>query len=132
MFDPEAMHCLKLLIEETNAYLVISSTWRIHYDTNEKLWTELVRNLNEYNVDQRIIGITPILDKDLGTTERWKEILNWLEINEDKGIDAFVILDDEWDMGVLNHRFVRCQAYKGLTNETRIKAERILRNSFTE
>ncbi|MCL6604587.1 MAG: hypothetical protein K6T94_17120 [Paenibacillus sp.] len=126
IFDPEAMKNLKFLVESTNSNIVISSTWRIHYESNEKLWRDLGRNFNEYHLNERIIGITPVHDKNLKTSIRWKEIEHWLSINEEKVIESFVILDDEWDMGIYARRFVRCQAYKGLTDDLREKAEVIL------
>ena len=131
-FDPEAMRNLRLLIGVTNAFLVISSTWRIHYDIKESLWGDLVRNLKNYSIDNRIIGITPVTEKNSRTKERWQEIESWLLHNQDKGIDSFVIIDDEWDMGIFKDRFVRCQGYIGLTDELRKKAEKILMNSITE
>ncbi|RKP57961.1 hypothetical protein D7Z26_00130 [Cohnella endophytica] len=125
-FDPEAMKNLKLLVEMTDSFIVICSTWRIHYESNEKLWRDLIRNFIEYLIDERIIGITPVHDKNSNTSIRWKEIEDWLSKNEDKGIESFVILDDEWDMAIYSRRFVRCQAYKGLTDDLRTKAEIIL------
>ncbi|MNI51788.1 hypothetical protein D3C73_1065290 [compost metagenome] len=47
-FDLESMMNLKMFIEETDLYIVISPTWRIHCGTNNRLWTELIRNLRQY------------------------------------------------------------------------------------
>ncbi|GAV11738.1 HAD domain-containing protein [Paenibacillus sp. NAIST15-1] len=127
VFDQKAMKHLKEIVTETNAYFVISSTWRVHYGTSNLLWNSLIRNLNQYGLEERIIGITPILDQDLRTSNRWKEIQNWLTENQNKEIESFVILDDEWDMGIYTmNEFVKCQGYIGINEEVKEKAIKIL------
>lgn len=127
VFDQKTMKHLKEIVTETNAYFVISSTWRVHYGTSNLLWNSLIRNLNQYGLEERIIGITPILDQDLRTSNRWKEIQNWLTENQNKEIESFVILDDEWDMGIYTlNEFVKCQGYLGISEEVKEKAIKIL------
>ncbi|GMK37181.1 hypothetical protein PCCS19_02340 [Paenibacillus sp. CCS19] len=127
IFDAEAMKNLKELIKETNAYIVISSTWRIHYGTDNRLWKELMSNFIENYIDDRIIDITPVLSEKLNTSIRWKEIETWLVDNRDKEIESFVIIDDEWEMGeYTKDRYVKCQAYKGISKDSKDKARKIL------
>lgn len=126
-FDADALKNLKELVEETNAYLVISSTWRIHYGTDSRLWKELMSNFKEYGIEDRIIDITPVLSEKLNTSVRWKEIETWLVNNKDKEIESFVIIDDEWEMGsYTKDRYVKCQAYKGVSRDIKDKARKIL------
>lgn len=105
------------LIDETDAKIVISSTWRSSgIDFMKKVW-----ELEEMHGE--IIGITPNFRGDVKgyTIPRGCEIDKWLEdndfshINWDKdyqlnymnksGIDNYIIIDDDADMlyGQRNH-----------------------------
>ncbi|WP_127532157.1 HAD domain-containing protein [Paenibacillus kobensis] len=126
-FDAEAMKNLQELIDATDAYVVISSTWRIHYNTENRLWTELIRNFMQYGLEHRIIGITPVLDSNLQPSTRWREIESWLRNYLDGHIQSFVIVDDEWEMGPYTRtHFLKCQGYRGITTEVKDKAIQIL------
>ena len=115
-FDPIAMKNLKKIVEESKAKIVITSTWRVHRQDNGYLWRELIRNFEMYNLDTNtLLDITPVIDRNMKTELREKEILDWL--TKHKNIEKFVILDDQWDMGGLNSHFVRCLSFRGLTNE---------------
>jgi hypothetical protein len=119
-FDPIAMKHLNSIIDETNAKIVITSTWKIHREKNGYLWQELLRNLEIYNLDDAILDITPVIDPSKQTELREQEILQWLNTYEN--IEGFVILDDQWSMGELNHCFIRCLPYAGITKEVADKA----------
>ncbi len=124
-FDRAALEQLKKIIVETGAEIVVTSTWRIHRETGGFLWTELLRNLAEVGLEDTIIDITPVLDDALRTRDRWKEIEDWLK-RQEQPIDSYVILDDEWEMGELNNRFIRCLSYRGITSEIAQQAIRLL------
>ncbi|WP_156430912.1 HAD domain-containing protein [Paenibacillus sp. FJAT-26967] len=128
-FDQESMMNLAMILKETNSYIVLTSTWRIHYGTDSRLWTELIRNFVEFGIEKRLLDITPILDKHLHTENRWKEIEMWLHENQEtRSIESFVILDDEWDMGIYTKdRFLKCQGYRGISIELKEKAVELLR-----
>jgi hypothetical protein len=102
---PDAIEALNYLIAETDAYLVITSTWRLEYSAQE-----LSEVLQSWGVQARILGITPCCSK------RSDEIQVWLD--EYRGSDAigeFVILDDMTDMGHLSSRLIATDFEIGLT-----------------
>lgn len=51
------MENLKEIILKFDAYVVISSSWRIEKDTI--YWTKLLRNFRAYEIEDRIIDKTP-------------------------------------------------------------------------
>lgn len=92
--DEFRLHYLKMIVEETNSKIVLSSTWKnyfvrennniipIHYKAKK-----LKELFNKYNLD--IYDITPY-DKN---RYRENEILAYLEDRND--IESFIIIDDE-------------------------------------
>ena len=56
-FDEKCLNNLKFIVDKTDAYIVISSTWR----RNIKGKMVLLSKLKEYGLDKRVIGFTPIL-----------------------------------------------------------------------
>jgi histidinol phosphatase-like enzyme len=102
---PDAIGALNYLIAETDAYLVITSTWRLEYTAQQ-----LSELLQSWGVRSHVLGITPCGSK------RSDEIQVWLD--EYKGSDAigvFVILDDMTDMGNLSSRLITTDSQIGLT-----------------
>ena len=98
IFHPEFIENLRYIIEQTDAKLVISSSWRIDgIDTFNSMW--------EYrNYPGEIIGITPFsyFNEDLESDPdieicRGHEIKYWLD-NTNNNIESYVILDDDDDM----------------------------------
>lgn len=128
-FEPEVMSNLSKIIKATNAKLVISSTWRVHRDTDLLLWTALIDNLKKYNLEKEIFDITETEDGKIKRQPRWKEIANWLLKNKEQNISSFVILDDEWGMDFLEPNFVRCSSSVGISEENCIDAIAILNKS---
>lgn len=132
-FDSVAMINLKEIIDITNAYIVISSTWRLgHDDKEDEYWTNLIKNFKEYDLDKKIIGITPIIpvtcDTDiLKETSRSDEIMRWLRENSDKKVEKFIIIDDENCInGPLKNYLVRCNPHYGITPGIKKKVIEIL------
>lgn len=128
-FDPVATANLKQLIQETEAELVITSTWRIgKLDTKYCfLWNHLERNLSLIALKHKVLDVTPLLYSVHTPYHRWHEIQHWLEANQHLSITQFVIIDDAWDMGIYNdHHFARCWSYTGLTHRVKQKALEIL------
>ena len=96
VFD-RPLRLLKQIIDETDATVVISSSWRLTLSRKEEfsikklsLYDKLILKLNEYRIVP--IGITPIFEGE----KRGDEIRAWLKIHPD--IINFVILDDDNDM----------------------------------
>lgn len=127
-FDPIATANLKEIVTSTNAYIVFTSTWRIGQgDNNSILWVELMKNMDELGLKERVVGTTPIISQDGRSTNRASEICQWLLDNKDKEIMNFVIVDDAWDMGKYsNTNFVRCWSYSGITREVKERAIELL------
>lgn len=131
-FDPICLENLKELIKATNAYIVISSSWRIREDefvqwqlgkyNNDEHWNALIRNLNSIGLNERILDVTPRLSR-----ERGNEIRKWLQNNEQLNIESFVIIDDDRDMCEFTEtNLVKCNWKDGLTEELKDEAIKIL------
>jgi len=125
-FCPESLTNLKQIVEETNAKIVVSSTWRISYrcaydDPYRKFWKAIMKNLTSIGMHKRVIGITPSL-KD--TRIRGEEIKAWMK---DHSVDNFVIIDDDSDMGNLIDHLAQCSWCDGITKKVRDKAIKILK-----
>lgn len=91
LFHPHLVENLRKIIKETNAKIVISSTWRLSgLSVMKEMW-------KKRELPGEIIGITPSFMKEYGTTLcRGKEIDSYLENHPE--IEKYVILDDDRDM----------------------------------
>ena len=105
---PSAANCLnKILREEPDLRIVISSTWRLYKDLSVEMFTRL-KEAGLYT--DRIIDVTPALKG-----ERGDEIQAWLALHPD--IQYFVIIDDDEDMGRLKDHLVKCNRKVGFTRD---------------
>ena len=127
-FDPAAMENLKEIIDKTDAYIVISSTWRYGCgEEGDEYWLNLMKNLGKYNLDNRVIGVTPFDHGGSVWLTREEEIMMWLKENSDKNVEKFVIIDDSRCIdGALGKYVVRCHQYYGITKCIREKVIDIL------
>lgn len=98
--DDFRLKLLKRIIKQTDAKIVVSSTWRL-----SKL-SLLQKKLNKY--DLKIYSQTDVLDK------RENEIHSWLNKNSDLNISQWVSIDD-MDMILDDVHFV--QTYNGITEK---------------
>ncbi len=73
-----------------------------------------------YDLQNYVIGRTPVLDDQI----RGLEIQKWMD--DFTGIESFVILDDDADMGELLPYLVQTSQTHGLTDEKRDEAINIL------
>jgi len=124
-FCPDSLENLKQIVEETDAKIVISSTWRISYrcdydDTHRKFWKAIMKNLASIGVHKRVIGITPSCESRI----RGDEITEWLSNNQ---TDNFVIIDDDSDMSDLINHLAQCNWSDGITKDVKDKAIEILK-----
>jgi len=104
--DETRLPLIKEIVDATDAKIVLSSTWRQHWD----------KDPNRCDVDGRYINKTfakfglAIFDKTpyLGNTAlRREEISKWLKETE-QDIEAFVIIDDyRYGWGDLSDHFVK-------------------------
>ena len=105
-FDEICLSNLKVLVELTNSKLVITSSWR----KDKKGINKIIEALKEYELDQHIIGYTPILNKPRGI--EIQEYLNQLDYKPN-----FIILDDDTDMENLIDYLIKTNIKVGLTEE---------------
>ena len=105
-FDEICLSNLKVLVELTNSKLVITSSWR----KDKKGINKIIETLKEYELDQYIIGYTPILNKPRGI--EIQEYLNQLDYKPN-----FIILDDDTDMENLIDYLIKTNIKVGLTEE---------------
>ena len=89
--DESRMLLLKRLVEETGARIVLSSTWRKHWEADPTLCDAIGRELNalfgKYGLT--IYDKTPLIP----SVDRAEEIRCYLRAHEGE-FEAFVILDD--------------------------------------
>lgn len=112
-WEPSLVKILNYIVKETEAKIVLSSTWRR---------TEHYRNIIKNDMKIDFIDVTPKLWK-----ERGHEIQAWLDKNPD--VDNFIILDDDSDMVHLMAHLLQTDGKFGLTNEIADKAIKQLNNS---
>lgn len=105
---------LKRIIKDTNAKVVISSSWRA-----DKPYLEIILELF-YNNRIDVIGTTPCFGKK---NERYKEIKQWLEDNKSNyNIEKFLIIDDQKDAGIgFEDNFYQTDGSTGITEECSVK-----------
>lgn len=109
-FYQDCVKNLNRIIEETGCKIVMSSTWRVG-----QLLEHLQALLKSEGVVGELIGDTPILSFD-PYARRGKEILTWLNTNQELNIQSIVILDDEVSSirDVFPGRFVHTSMVGGL------------------
>lgn len=105
-FDPECLERLQRLVEKTDARIVITSTWR----KTEEGKRVLQNILEQYDLANRVIGYTPILN-----TKRGEEIKSFLETLNVEA--SYIILDDDDDMEELTPYLILTNMKTGLTEE---------------
>ncbi len=110
--DPEAIDLLNKLTDATGASIVVSSSWRRAYLGEPQGLTRLADMLKGHGIKAPIIGMTPAKDNAVRNI-RGKEIQAWLDCTPLK-VDAFVILDDDSDMGRLSNKLVKTTMVDGL------------------
>jgi hypothetical protein len=152
-FCPTSKALLNKLIEETNAKVVISSSWRLSgEDFMQAVW-------KAEGMSGEIIGITPYFNlehrgKSVGSASRGEEIKWWLNnvqeysdifwnadmqngIMEKSGLRNYIIIDDDSDM-LYNQRehFVHVlpspRNYSGFSQEHYEKAKEIFSKNILE
>lgn len=118
-FNPESCKILNRIIDETDAKIVLSSSWRLD-------GINRMNSLFKHFGLPRIYDITPSLCIRFGSLCRGKEIDKWL--SEHPEVTKYVILDDDTDMEEYQLPFfVKTNPYKdGLNNDIANKVINIL------
>jgi nicotinamidase-related amidase len=115
-FHPDAVKNLNEIIAQTNALIVITSTWR-----KGKSIAELQKMFEENGIEQGVIGQTPIVA--FGT--RGQEIHQYLEeslYDPSFDIEKFIIIDDNNNMGDLKPFLVQTNWDTGLDEKAKKRA----------
>jgi hypothetical protein len=119
ILDERAVTNLNKLVKETDAKIVITSTWR-YGKTTEALQRVLAIN----GVIGEVIGMTPELgqmkNSSIDTITRGQEIQEWLNLHKIQ-VD-YVILDDDTNLlpQQMNY-FVRCESEDGFADENKYR-----------
>jgi hypothetical protein len=107
MLDPKAVQLFHLILVETNAEVVLSSTWRLHDEDREIIKEKVVD----------FIDVTPVSDSRI----RGAEIYMWVDKNltpEERKEMRYAILDDDSDMLLWQKdHFFQTSFMHGLTKE---------------
>lgn len=92
--DEFRVEYLKRIIDETNAKIVLSSTWRLYFDKQNDVVVSTVERGKELNSIFNKYGmeIYDYTTKD-DYIRRDDQIIKWLNVHED--VESFIILDDE-------------------------------------
>lgn len=120
--DPVAVNMLRVLVEETGAKIVISSTWRMHY--TPQAFANMFRDV--YDWDAPVIDRTPVHFRMSGRYPRGGEISEWLEDKPE--VTKYVIIDDDTDMlpYQIEHHFVNTCSHNGFSFQNFERALEIL------
>lgn len=90
IIDEKHMTSLRRIVEATGAGIVLSTSWRVHWDASPENRSETGREIDrifgKYGIE--IIGKTPVGDG----FDRAREIRRWLDGHPD--VERYVILDD--------------------------------------
>jgi hypothetical protein len=116
--DPKAVVHLNRIVAESGAHVVVSSSWRYAHKLGE-----LKDILNEVGFVGHVIDVTPLpheingmkLSLIINGQTRGREIDAWLRATaEDRGVDSFVILDDDSDTEPHEARHIKTTFAEGL------------------
>lgn len=115
MLDPVAIKKLNAIIQQTDAKVVISSSWRDDRPLDE--WRQM---LELQGFQGEIIGITPNFGetdtgKKTGHGRRYEQIQAWLNAHDN--VDGFVIIDDIIFMAYLSNHAVMTTYERGLEDK---------------
>lgn len=102
--DPLCVERLNDLLRRSGAKVVVSSTWRILHTIES-----LQETLEAKGFEGQIIDFTT---RDHMPC-RGDQIAKWLDDNKEMGIESFVILDDDADMGHLYKHWVQTHLSAG-------------------
>jgi hypothetical protein len=115
--DPVAINLLRLLVQETNSEIVISSSWRKLYDTLD-FFKSIFMQFGWHGAP--VVGMTPIVDSGF----RGQEIQQYIDSN-DFFTGPHIIFDDDRDF--FEHQpLIHVDERYGLSYEHFDKAKQML------
>jgi len=118
MLDPKCLALLKELVEEENAYIVLSSTIRRFEDDMITFFASVGNTIPR----SRFVGQTPYLHG----LPRGAEIENWISTHK-HSINDYIILDDDADMLMLSDHLIQTSFETGLTEDNIDEAKRMFK-----
>lgn len=126
LLDEAPISLLNSLVEQSQAKVVLSSTWRNKFSLDE-----MNKLLSDKGATFNLCGKTPrLLPKKFSMrVYRHDEIQDYLN-NLNEIPESFVILDDEGPMSYLDKFFVKTNYEFGLQEHHITKALKILRKEF--
>ena len=133
LFDPAAIKRFNRIVDQTEAKVVISSSWRyLGLTTMKEIWQErglhgqIIGMTSLYAVDELIIehGLEWLTNGAEVGSPRAVEIEVWLQ--EHNNLDQYVILDDLPMSAALLPHFVQINPIYGLSDPQATKAIEIL------
>lgn len=114
VFDPECVDAFNELVQLTGAKVVVSSTWRYHYETVE----ELAQALKDRGVKADIVAFTPrIYGPDAFSKNREDEILEFLQSCTPFFGVQWLAVDDHKFMKIKQDHVVQTTFNEGLTKK---------------
>lgn len=120
VFDPECVEALRKIIQQTNAEIVVSSTWK-----DEMTLEELQTMWTARQLPGRIVSATPSLGHRY---HRGDEIDAWLDEHSDA--DCRYVIIDDMDATEFNDEQIQClltvNPYNGLDDDSARRAAGIL------
>lgn len=95
--DPECVNCLTTILLETQAKLVITSTWRTAHTTVDSFKNDFGKVLEQSGAQSPGLVLDAILDMTLDLPgNRGSEVEEWLQSHHHQG--SFAILEDDEDL----------------------------------
>lgn len=100
--DPTRVDLLKRIVLGTNAKIVLSTSWRAHWDKEDSLCDDVGREINKIFAEKDLT----VFDKISGDNRsRYEKVADWLANHPT--VTNFVVLDDTpFEKGVLKNHFV--------------------------
>lgn len=100
--DPTRLALLRKMVFETDAKIVLTTSWREHWSVIPWMCDETGKQINKLFNEHDLY----IYDKTLSINHnRYDEISEWLK--EHPNVKSFVVIDDEpFEQGVLKDRFI--------------------------
>ena len=119
-FSECSLNVLKKIVDETDAKIVVTSSWRLENQGRNVLLSEL----KKYDLQEKVIGWTP----KLKAFRREEEIIAYLNSNNYENLN-FIILDDEvsWYKD-LEKYVIKTDPYSGLNEEHLEKSINLLKS----
>ena len=123
IIDPEKLKLVKKIVDATGAKIVLSTSWREHWDIDTARCDKIGLQINEIFASADIEIFDKIPEINL---RRAFQIDCWLSEHPD--VTDFVVIDDEFiGADFMNDRFVKTSNYiDGLEEKDVIKAIEIL------